>query len=268
MTRAFAAFGAFFAVLIGAGIYLMPATWLDSAVQSQSRGVLSLGNPRGRVWEGSGVLQAMLPRGEAITIDQVGWTVVLRELILGRIRFSLHSIRTGKLIADATLGVSGLMFHSAQLELPASLLGALSPTLREAALSGQLVIKLRDFHLAHKHADGTADIVWNDAASGLVPIRPLGNYQIEIKGNASGLGCRISTINEAAMKLAGKCQQSAAQPFSIDATAEPSQMYRRELVPLLRVIGKEIRPGIYQLQVDPSIGVDPGSRTSSQGSVR
>ena len=268
MTRIFATFGAFAAVLIGAGIYLMSATWLDSVLQRESRGVLSLGDPRGRVWEGSGVLQAMLPGGEAMTIDRVGWTVASRELLLGRIRFSLHSIRTGKPVADATLGVSGLMFHSAQLELPASLLGTLSPTLREAALSGQVVLKLRDFHLARKHASGTAEIIWNDAASGLVAISPLGNYQIEIKGDASGLGCRISTLNEAAMKLAGKCQKPAGQPFSIDATAEPAQRYRRELAPLLRVIGKEIRPGIYQLQVDPNIGVDPGIRPLSQGAAR
>lgn len=268
MKRSFVAFGIFVAVLISAGIYLMPATWLDSALQRESRGVLSLGDPQGRVWEGSGVLQALLPRGEAMTIDRVGWTVASRELFFGRIRFSLVSVRTGKSIADATLGVSGLTVHSAQLELPASLLGTLTPTLREAALSGQLVLKLRDFHLARKQAGGTVEITWNDAASGLVPVSPLGNYQIEIKSNDSGLGCRISTLNEAAMKLAGKCRQSAGQPFSIDASAEPAPKYRRELAPLLRVIGKEIRPGIYQLQVDPSIGVDPGTRPLRQGSPR
>lgn len=268
MRRSVVAFGVFVVVLIGAGIYLMPATWLDSALQRESRGVLSLGDPKGRVWEGSGVLQAVLPGGEVMTIDRVGWTVASRELLSGHIRFSLSSVRTGKSIADATLGVSGLTVHSAQLQLPASLLGTLTPTLRETALSGQLVLKLRDFHLAHKQAGGTAEITWNDAASGLVPISPLGNYQIEIKTDDSGLGCRISTLNEAAMKLAGKCQKSAGQPFSIDATAEPAPRYRRELAPLLRVIGKEIRPGIYQLQVDPSIGVDPGPRASSQGAVR
>lgn len=268
MRRSVFAFGVFVVVLMSAEIYLMPATWLDSALQRESRGVLSLGDPKGRVWEGSGVLQALLPGGEAMTIDRVTWTVASRELLFGRIRFGLISVRTGKSIADATLGVSGLTVHSGQLELPASLLGTLTPTLRETALSGQLVLKFRDFHLADKHAGGTAEITWNDAASGLVPISPLGNYQIEVKGNESGLGCRISTLNEAALKLAGKCQQSAGQPFSIDATAEPAPRYRRELAPLLRVIGKEIRPGIYQLQVDPSIGVDPGTRPVSSGSPR
>ncbi len=268
MNRALAAFGVFAAVLFGAGIYLMPATWLDSTLQRESRGVLSLGDPRGRVWEGSGVLQAMLPRGEAMTIDRVAWTVAWKELLLGRMRASLLSVRTGKPIADATLGISGLTVHSAQLELPAALLGTLTPTLREAALSGQLVVKLRDFQLAHKHAGGTAEITWNHAASGLVAISPLGNYQIDITGNASGLGCRVATINDAAMKLAGKCQHSAGQPFSIDATAEPAQRYRRELAPLLRVLGKEIRPGVYQLQLDPVIGVDPGVRPLSPGVAR
>lgn len=268
MKRSLAGFGVFSVVLICAGIYLVPATWLDSTLQRESGGVLSLGDPNGRVWDGSGVLQALLPGGEAMTIDRVGWTVASRELLFGRIRFSLVSLRTGKPIADATLGVSGLTVHSAQLELPASLLGTLTPTLREAAMSGQLVLKLRDFLLADKRAGGTAEIYWNDAASGLVPISPLGNYQIEINGNESGLACRIATLNEAALKLAGTCRQSASQPFSIDATAEPAPRYRLELAPLLRVIGKEIHPGIYQLQVDPSIGVDPGTRPSRQGSPR
>ena len=268
MNRALAAFGGFVGVLIGAGIYLMPATWLDSTLQRESRGVLSLGDPRGRVWEGSGVLQAMLPSGEAMTIDRVAWTVAWKELLLGRIRISLLSVRSGKIIADATLGVSGLTVHSAQLELPAALLGTLTPTLREATLSGQLIVKLRDFHLAGKQAGGSAEIIWNDAASGLVAISPLGNYQIDITGNASGLGCRIATLNDAAMKLTGKWQQSIGQPFSIDATAEPAPRYSRELAPLLRVLGKEIRPGVYQLQLDPVIGLDPGVRPLSQGAIR
>jgi hypothetical protein len=266
--RSVAAFAVFVTVLISAGIYLMPATWLDFALQRKSRGVMSLGDPAGRVWEGSGLLQAMLPSGDAVTIDRVGWTVAWRELFFGRIRFSLISVRTGKSIADATLGVSGLTVHSAQLELPASLLGTLTPTLREAALSGQLILKLEDFHLARNQAGGTAEINWINAASGLVPVSPLGNYQIEIRNSDSGLGCRISTLNEAALKLAGTCRQSPAEPFSIDATAEPAPRYRRELVPLLRVIGKEIRPGIYQLQVDPSIGVDSGTLQSRQESSR
>jgi hypothetical protein len=93
-------------------------------------------------------------------------------------------------------------------------LGTLTPTLREAALSGQLILKLGDFHLARNQAGGTAEINWINAASGLVPVSPLGNYQIEIRSSDSGLGCRISTLNEAAMKLTGTCQQSSGQPFS------------------------------------------------------
>ena len=268
MKPSLAGFGIFSVVLICAGSYLMPATWLDSTLQRESRGVLSLGDPKGRVWDGSGVLQALLPGGEARTIDRVGWTVASRELLFGRIRFSLISLRTGKSIADATLGVSGLTVHSAQLELPASLLGTVTPTLRELALSGQMMLKLDDFHHARNQLGGTAEINWSNAASGLVPVSPLGIYRIEIKGDPSGLSCRIATLNEAALKLSGTCRQSAGEPLSIDATAEPAPRYRRELVPLLRVIGKEIRPGVYQVQLDPSIGIDPGTRPLRQGAPR
>jgi hypothetical protein len=105
--RSVAAFAVFVAVLISAGIYLMPATWLDFALQRESRGVMSLGDPRDASGKEAACCRRCCRDGDAVTIDRVGWTVAWRELFFGRIRFSLISVRTGKSIADATLGVSG-----------------------------------------------------------------------------------------------------------------------------------------------------------------
>ena len=73
---------------------------------------------------------------------------------------------------------------------------------------------------------------------------------------------------ESLIQICARLQTAAQEPLSIDATAEPAPRYRRELVPLLRVIGKEIRPGVYQVQLDPSIGIDPGTRPLRQGAPR
>lgn len=243
-------------LLIGAALWLAPATWLDHALQRGSRGALSLTDAQGRVWQGSGTLQAILPGVEVIAIDRVRWTVVATELVQGRLRFSLLSVATGKLLVDASLSRAGFTLHSSQLEVPAALLATISPTLREAALAGKLSITAKEFRWAHQQADGTAEIVWNNAASSLVRVNPLGSYRIEIKGAADGVTCRISTIGSGALKLSGTCQLLPGRPFGLDATAEAGENYQRELTPLLRIFGKETRPGVYQLQAASGIGFE------------
>jgi len=54
--------------------WLAPATWLDAALRESSRGALGLGDAQGRLWDGSGTLQALLPRGEAVTLAVLRWT--------------------------------------------------------------------------------------------------------------------------------------------------------------------------------------------------
>jgi hypothetical protein len=181
------------------------------------------------------------------------------ELLRGRIRFNVVSLPEGKPLLDASLDTSGLTIHSSRLLLPAALLGALSPTLRDADLGGLLLIEARDFQWTRQQVRGAADIVWTDAASGRVRVNPLGSYRIgcqEEIGGAGGLDCRIATVSAgAALTVSGSCLLAPGQLFKLDATAEAGENARRELVPLLRIVGKEIRPGLYQLQPDPGVGL-------------
>ena len=241
-------------------VWRAPATWLDAALQRGSRGALSLGDAQGRIWAGSGTLQALLPRGEPVTLGRLRWSVAAAELLRGRLRFNVLSMPEGAPLVDVSLGTAGLTIHSSHLQLPAALLGAVSPTLREAALGGQLLIEASEFQWTRQQAAGAVDIVWTDAATGRVRVNPLGSYRIECQGEQSGAGgldCRIATISaDAALKLTGSCRLASGQPIELDATAEAGESARRELVPLLRIIGKELRPGLYQLQPDPGIGLD------------
>lgn len=245
--------GFFTSVMMGATVVMAPATWLDFVLHRASGGVVSLGAPQGSLWSGTGTLQALMPQGAPVLIDRIRWSVVTPELWRGRLHLRVFSGQSEKLMADATLASSGLTLHSVQFDMPAALLGAFSPTLREAGLGGMLEVKASDLRVSGRRATGAATIVWNGAASGLTRVGALGNYRIEINGDANGLLCQFSTLDDAALKLTGNCRLTPGQPFRIDGTAEPAEVYKTRLVPLLRVFGRETRPGIYQLQLDPAV---------------
>lgn len=236
-------------------IGLAPASWLDYALQQGSQGTLMLGDAKGRVLSGSGVVQAILPRGEAVTLSPVRWRLRFAGLMAGRLRLVVVSTRTDRPILDISLSPEAVNLHEARLEAPASLLGALSPTLREADLDGQLILKAQDLSLARQGIQGQSELIWHDAASSLAPVRPLGSYRLTLSGAGKGLTCQLVTLTPTALTLEGNCRWQVGQRPDFTGTASPAETQRQLLVPLLRIIGREIRPGVYQLLLDSNVGV-------------
>jgi hypothetical protein len=124
-------------VLAGFLVWQAPATWLDQALRRYSAGSLGLGDPRGRLWEGSGTLQALLPRGTAVTLAPLRWT--LGFVLPAGVRLTLVSTRDGSPLWDVSADARGFILHGARLELPAALLGRATPTLADADARGELL---------------------------------------------------------------------------------------------------------------------------------
>lgn len=238
-------------------LVMLPATWLDGLLQSQSKGALAMAGTTGTLWRGEGSLQAILPSGEAVTLAPVAWHIALGELLSLRLHITMNSTQDGKPVLEAVMTPGEIRVPMAKMELPAALLGVLSPTLREADLSGQLSVIANDVRMEGVHSAGGAHVVWQAAGSSLSRVRPLGNYQLVLNGQGGGLDFRLLTLS-GPLKLDGSGRWIPNEKTVYHVIATPTDAARKDLAPLLRMMGREISPGVYQLTIDRNMGAVTG----------
>ena len=231
---------------------MLPATWLDALLQRATQGTLAMTGTRGTMWRGEGSLQAILPSGQAVTLAPAAWRIALGELPTLRLHLTMKSLQTDQPILDVSLAPRETRIHEAKLDMPAAVLGVLSPTLRAAALSGQLALQVTDLRLDAARSTGKARAVWLMAASDLSRVRPLGSYQVDLDGQGSGMDIHLTTLGGVLnLTGAGHWQPGQAPDFKI--TAVPSEAKRQEMAPLLRMLGRETSPGSYLITIDPNV---------------
>jgi general secretion pathway protein N len=240
--------------LVSTYLVMLPATWMDALLQRASEGTLAMTGTTGTFWRGEGSLQALLPSGEAVTLVPASWNIDTGELLALKLHITAQSTRDNKPLLNATLGLGEIFIQEAKLDLPAALLGVLSPTLREAVFSGQIALHVNEVRLDSSHTAGKAQAYWKGAGSSLSRIRPLGNYLLDMNGKGKGMDFRLSTIG-GPLTLNGSGDWIPGKRPDIRVTATPAESARRELVPLLRMLGHETSPGTYQITLDPNVGV-------------
>ena len=233
-------------------LVMLPSTWIDAALQRASQGTLAMTGTTGTFWRGEGSLQALLPGGEAVTLVPVSWTIAPGELLALKLHINAQSTRDNKPVLNATLGLGETYIQEAKLGLPAALLGVLSPTLRAADLSGQLALQVNDLRFDRSHAAGKARAYWKAAGSSLSRVRPLGNYLLDLNGQGNGLDFHLTTLR-GPLTLTGSGGWRPGKSPDIRVTAVPEESARQDLAPLLRMMGREINPGTYQLTIDRNV---------------
>jgi general secretion pathway protein N len=247
-----------FLLALGLGyLVMLPATWFDALLQNETGNTLTMTGTSGTLWRGEGSLQALLPNGEAATLAPVAWDIALGDLLSLKLHVTVRSAKDGQTMLDAVMGSGELRVHMARLELPAALLGVLSPTLREADLSGRLALVANDLRLDEGRSTGKAQAVWLAAGSGLSRIRPLGNYQLVLDGQGGGLNFRLFTLG-GPLTLDGSGRWIPNRKTVYRITATPTESSRKDLAPLLRMLGREVSPGTYQLTIDRNMAAVSG----------
>jgi general secretion pathway protein N len=239
-------------VLFFTYLVMLPATWIDALLQRATQGTLAMTGTTGTLWRGEGSLQALLPSGEAVTLVPVSWNIVAAELLALKLHIKVQSTRDNKPVLDATLRPGETYIQQARLELPAALLGVLSPTLRAAVLSGQLALQVNEVRFGGSHAAGKARAYWKAAGSGLSRIRPLGNYLLDLNGQGNGLDFHLTTAG-GPLTLTGTGGWIPGKNPDIRVTATAEESARQDLAPLLRMLGNETSPGTYRLTIDQSV---------------
>lgn len=181
-----------------------PASLLDKVVRQASEDQLALANPAGTLWQGEAVL-ALRQRDASLTpLQPLTWNLSAPALLTGKVR---AQIQTDPLSPDngaelvASLG--GITLHHAQLKIPAQWLNEVSPVLKPAQFSGELIFRSEQLVFRQGNLEGNAMLEWQRAGSALSRIAPLGDYTLALKGAGPRIDIELGTT-QGVLLLEGK----------------------------------------------------------------
>jgi general secretion pathway protein N len=227
--------------VLGVGAYLvfllanLPASWLGFALERSSGGALSLGEPAGTVWKGSGLL-ALRSGGGFRGIADIEWHTNPLSVLAGRLSVALSGAAPeAGLRASVSLGAGSVRFQNVEANASAALLEPLVPAAAFAKPEGRLRVLADSFEIGGAGVVGAATVEWIDA--GVLQVRGLGDYRLQITGSGERAAVKLATLR-GDLRLSGEGEWRAAQPRIVqlrgiaEAAAE-----RKDLEPLLQALG-------------------------------
>jgi general secretion pathway protein N len=227
-------------VILGVVAYLvfllanLPASWLGFALERASRGALSLGEPAGTVWKGSGLLA--LRSGSAFRgIADIEWRINPLSFLAGRLSVALSGTAPeAGLRASVSLGARSLRFQNVEANAPAALLEPVVSAAAFAKPEGRLRVLTDSFEIGDAGVVGAASVEWIDA--GLLQVRGLGDYRLQITGSGERAELKLATLR-GDLRLTGGGEWRAAQPriVQLRGLAEVAAE-RKDLEPLLQTL--------------------------------
>jgi general secretion pathway protein N len=234
--------GVRFAIL-GAVAYLvflvvnLPAAWFGYALERSSGGAVVLGDPRGTVWKGQGVL-AVRSRDAYRSIADIEWRCNLLAVFTGRLSMALSGTAPGaNLRANLSLGLRSVRLQNVDASVPVALIEPAVPIAAIAKPEGRLRVVADSLEIGSASVNGAATVDWAEA--GLSGVARVGDYRLQITGSGESAAVRLSTLR-GDLRVNGNGEWRAAQSrvLQMRGVAEISPG-RKDLEPLLLLLAGE-----------------------------
>lgn len=237
-----AIFGALLAFL-----FFCPAVWLAQLLEKQTAGRLTLGDPQGTLWRGSGFIGGAPGAKAAISPLLPGRFVWrLSPLVLfGRVDMRLENPEA--LGNPVTIEGSWDQWRvaSSSILLPAERLVGLGAPLNTIVPSGQMRLSWDNLDLIRfdQRLDlhGNTRLTLTDMGSVISAVKPLGSYQVDIAWHGQRAQLGLHTVRGAlVLKGNGKLEDGH---FQFSGRAEAAAGQEQALANLLSILGQQRREG-------------------------
>ncbi|MHB8256097.1 MAG: type II secretion system protein N [Acidiferrobacterales bacterium] len=244
MTRRWLFFG-----FLGLAFYLAfliataPAAWVSWAMVRASRGIVSIDRPAGTVWRGRGDLVIHVVSSPPQSLGTARWVINPLWLIAGQLRAhaAVHGAGT-EARADLGLGYRRIVLSDVAASFPAQLVGVLYSPAALAGPAGQVHVGAKRFTFGSRTVNGSAVVQWQQAASSLSSVRPLGDYRLYLQGHGRSAVLRLET-RDGPLVLSGEgTWQPGTGQMRFSGLARPAA-HPAELEPLLRLMGQSSSGG-------------------------
>jgi len=233
------------AMLLGVAatvLVFMPASWMALAVEQQTAGRLTLGDPQGTLWRGSAFVGGAASGDGAVTPllpGRFAWTLSPLALF-GRVELGLENPQALSQPVQLRGGWSQWQVSPGALLLPADGLAGLGAPLNTLAPSGRVRLSWTTLELARAgqrlDVNGRTTLELADMSSRLSPIRPLGSYQLGMDWRGQDAQLELSSL-KGPLLLSGKGGLQQGR-FQFSGQAEAAAGHEQSLNNLLNLLGQ------------------------------
>lgn len=223
---------ALFSILLTVFVFA-PAVWFNMFLQEQSGGRLILNDAEGTLWNGSAEVVVALNKNKEMTPLLPGrfkWDLS-PILLLGQIELVIENDDALAQPLYITGNLRHIQINPNELLLPANRLVGLGAPLNTIEPSGQMTLSWNALGLTlldrSVDINGTMNLVLENVASALSPVKPLGSYLMSFDwhGNVANVDLKTlhgpmlltgkGTITNGRLRFSGLAQAEAAQEDSL-----------------------------------------------------
>ncbi len=183
-------------------LVMAPASWIAAGVQAASRGMVTLGQPRGTAWNGSASVILGTGDGEASVRTSLPGAVFWRldpwALLTGTLHITFRDRSLFAMPLAVRVNALGGAIDADHIRLPASVLTGIGAPWNTIRPGGTLdldwdTVRWRSGAIAAE-LRGQTRLTWDGASSTLTPVRPFGRYRLQIDGLYPGAPVRLVTL--------------------------------------------------------------------------
>jgi len=233
-------------------LVLAPA-WLGVfLVDRASGGQAVLENPTGTIWRGSSNALVLRAGGSrSLRVAGIRWSFAPARLLHGELAFAVSSTDPNITASgEFGFGLGGsTTAHAARLTMATAAIVPLVPILDFVQPAGTLHIETDDLKIGSSRFEGQAIAEWRSAGTKMSPVRPLGDYRINLNGAPDGMTYDVTTLN-GPLRIDGKGSWSPSGVRKFAGTARADPPFQPQLVDLLRLIGREQGQGVFALSAN------------------
>ena len=234
-------------------VVMLPAAWLAPVVEKQTGGRFSLGDAEGSLWQGSAFL-GVVSAGEKSAMTRVPLMPLLPGrfywrlspmLLLGRVDMRIDN----RDVLTQPVNLQG-NWHQwtltpSALQLPAERLSALGAPLNTLRPSGRMRLSWEMLTLSSMPVgitiDGPMQLDMTEIASALSPVKPLGDYQLQLDWRGALAQLTLKTLSGPLQLRGSGVLANGRLQFSGEAWAQEGQEQR--LAILLNLLGQRRQQG-------------------------
>jgi len=240
------------AIYVGLGLVLYlaflvaytPATLLAEGAARLSNGALTLAQPRGTLWRGTGELHGGGRAAGARHIGTLQWRINPWWLLAGRAQFSLQLNgpaargQAAVRVARRRLSVQGL-----DAALPANLASLVYAPAAFFEPRGTIELRAPSIDVSAAGLATNLEAQWRGAGGRFTGPGSLGDYRIELNGQGETATIRLNTLR-GDLELTGQGQWRVTGDGAINFTGSAvPRGNAAQLEPLLRPLGRDLGNG-------------------------
>jgi hypothetical protein len=172
-------------------LVFMPAEYFARAVNALGEDI-ALQQASGTLWQGQALLT--VKRG-APQVGQIRWNILPWRLLGGALVADLAFSGSGmECRGTIVVGLRRYLLQGVSATAPAPVLSRFYPAANVVGLSGRLELTADTLEIQQNDVRGSAELIWSDAASRLVPVEKIGTYRLQMTGQGKQVALVISTI--------------------------------------------------------------------------